>query len=714
MIQLPGASPAAAMSFVDTPRRSAFAIVRRRFALFATIVVGFITLVAVATLMSPKSYTTHVKFIAGNVASPNGQAQGQTLLPVLNAIIEASNAQSSETYAEMLRQTPAVQKTIDELNLRMSPADLLGHVKVKPVPNTSILDVGVTWTDREMSAKIANALADAFIEVRRDLVSAQAASAIDYIGGQLPGAQAASQRSAAALAAYQSRNGIADAGQQTQSALAALAGIDQKYAAVQIDRQQASAQLSVVNQQLARTSQTMSGGQQIAPNPVVAQLRSQLATVDVQLKSALQQYTEQHPTVIGLRAQEAELKRELAATPATVVAQNNTVANPVHQALQQQAATLGAQLASDDAQLRVLRQQRAQAEPAIRRLPVRAAELAVLQHQAKLDEDVYNALQQKYNEARIARTTTLSDVSVIARAAANDASVRPNLLLNLFVATLIALFLGFAGVLVVERVDRTVKTEEDVSERLALPVLTSVPTLPATGEAPRWLQAALVDSFLQLVTSLRYASSERLRTIAFTSSGPQDGKSLIALDTAIALAEIQPRVLIVDADLRLPSLHAKLGQPREPGLSDVLVGTASFEEAIRPTRHDGLDLVTGGTRAPNAYALLQSPAFERFLEEARGRYEAVVLDTPACGAVVDAALVCARADGTVYVVASHETDGDQAERGLARLRSAGVRNLVGAVLNKVAPRRSNIGPYGETSDGARAFPLPPPRGTGVA
>lgn len=706
MLALP--SPAGPFSGVpELPRRSLLALLRRRRRLFAATVLGVLALVAAVLLLSPKTYTTRVEFIAGNAAGPAQGPGAQTILPVLNAILGASNAQSAETYAEILRQTPVLERVIRAEHLTLSPRELLGHIKVKPVTNTSILDVTVSWHDAATSARIANRLADAFLAVRRELIGAQADAAIAYVGGQIPAAQARLRGSAGALAAYQSANGIADADAQTQSALAALSDVERKYAAVEVDRQQAGAQLNVVRGQLAAMPATVSGSRQVAPNPAAAQLNTQLAQLDVQLETALAQYTEEHPTVRSLRTQEAQLRREIANTPLTVVAADTTVANPVRQAIAQSAATLGSQIASDDAQLAALSAQRARAAPAISRLPRRAAELAVLKRQAKQDEDVYNALEQKLGDARIARTTTLSDVAVIARASAADAQVSPHRTLDLAIGFVVALCLGGGAVLLTERLDRSVKVEDDIVERLGLPVLASLPRLPADG-GPTWLRAAAVDSFLQLVTALRYASSERLVTIAFASPDAQDGKSVVALKTAIALAELTPRVLLVDADLRLPSLHAKLDMRREPGLSDVLVGTAGFDEAIRPTAHAGLDVVAAGTVVPNAYALLQSQAFARFLEQARSRYETVLLDTPACGSVIDAALVCAQTDGTVYVVASHETSQAQAERGLVRLRAAGVRNVVGAVLNKVTPARNAIGAYGEAPDGRCA--LPPPRG----
>ena len=692
-----------------TQRRSPLDALWRRRTLFLTTVAAFTVLVAVVVLLLPKSYTANVRFIAGNGNAPIA-GNNQTVLPILNAILDLSSAQSSETYAEMLRETPAVERVIAKEHLDMTPRALLRHVSVKPVTNTSILDVGVSWRDPEGAAQIANSLADAFVDVRRNLISAQADAAIGYISDQLPTAQQRMARSAAMLASYQAHNGIADETQQTQAMLAGLADVDRKLAAAEVDKQQAAAQLAIVQEQLSRMPPTITGGRQVAPNPAISQLNTQLAQVDVQLKTALEQYTPEHPSVRALQTQDAQLRRQIASLPATIVASDSTVTNPVLQSLIQTAATLKAQIASATSQIATLSGQRESAQPAVRALPKRTAELLSLKRQAKQDEDVYNSLAQKLGEARIARTTSLSDVSVISRASSRDVRVAPVVLVDIAVGFLIAIFVGFGAVFAAERLDGSIKTEADVARALALPVLSSVPRLPPDGmKRPQWLEAATVDAFLQLVTSLRYASSERLVTIAFTSPDARDGKSLVALNTAIALAELSPRVLLVDADLRLPSLHQKLGIRATPGLSDVLVGTVSFEQGIHATEHPGLDVIVAGTGVPNGFALLQSNAFERFVQQAREKYETILIDTPACAAVVDAAVVCARADGTVYVVASRETDSGQAERGLARLRSAGVRNVVGAVLNKAPAERSTIGAYGELADGTRGMPLPPPR-----
>lgn len=673
-----------------------------------------VTLATVAglTAIAPKSYTTHVELIAGASGSAGeSSAAAQTTLPVLNALLAASNMQSSETYVQMLRETPVMMRTIADLHLGLSPQRLLDHVTVKPVTNTSIVDLAVSWRDPQGSARVANGIASSIVAFRRDLVTRQADTMIAELEHQLQPAGTEMRQAADALAQYQARIGVADAVAQTQNTLAASAALDQKAAQAPLEAQQAAASLKIVEAQLARTPASVSGGGSTQPNPIAAQLRTQLAQVEIQLQTALRQYTEDYPAVKTLRAQKDQLERELAKQPATIVASQSTVANPIAQQLAQTASQLRVQAAAAQSQIDTVRRQRAALDVQIRRLPAQTQRLAELQRRARMTEFVYAAVSRKLSDATIARTTTLSDIAVIQPASAADSTVAPNVPLNLVLGAIVGLIIALTGTVVVDFLDGSIKTEHDVEARLALPVLATLPMLgTAAKPAAPWVQRVMIESVLHLVTSLRYASSSELKTVAFTSASPGEGKSTVALAAAIAYAAMTPRALIVDADLRCPTLHAKMGLSNERGLSDALVGTASFHEVVRATQHPGLDAVTSGTHTTNPAGLLQSEAFERFLATARAAYTMVIVDATACGPVADATLVCSRVDGSVFVVARDETDIRIALKSMRRLHASGVRNILGAVLNKIVPSKDEIGAYGLVGDeGARALPFPPAR-----
>jgi capsular exopolysaccharide synthesis family protein len=657
-----------------------------------TVFAGFFGLVCAFTLLQPRSYTTAVKLIAGS--SGQGPAvQAGTQLPVLNALLEASAAQSSETYAELLQQTPVADEVAHNLALGLSPEQLLAHLKVKPVPDTSILTLAVSWRDPQTSARIANEFADVFVEHERQLVARQADTAIKFLQQQLPAAEEHMRAAQDALSTYEVRVGIADLQTQTKTDIDTLAALESKRQAAELEATQAAASLATVQAQLAQTPPTVVGSQSLAANPVDSQLQSQISSLRVQLNAALKQYTEDHPTVIALKSQLAEAEREMRSQPNQVLAGSSTIPNPVYQQLEQQASTLEAQIASAQAQQETLGRQQAAAKPNLDQLPDKARRIGDLERSAKGAQDIYDELQRKYQDALISKTTAISDIAITQSANPASYSVAPNLPLNLTIGFGLGLILAIVAVFLAEFLDDRFRTEEDVRERLAMPVLATIPQFdPAEWGQNPWVKPLSVEAFYQLVASLRYSSKEPPRTIVFTSPDQGDGKSMIAVNTAISMSMMKARVLVIDADLRRPSLHEKLNVSNERGLSDVLVGLASFPDAIKSTEHTNVWVLTSGKTAPNPVALLQSPEFDEILEQARGRFEYVIVDGPALRSIVDSLILSIKADGAVLVVSSQKSDGRSVAAALQKLHSVGSINLLGVVLNGTKPdvrERSN-------------------------
>lgn len=683
-------------SFVGT-------LARRRI-LFACIVLGVIGAVAVMTLMTPKRYTTDAKLIAGNPASVAQNPQlAQTGLPVLNAMLMANAAQSAETYAELISETPVVQHVIDDLHLKTDVRSLQGAVKVKPVTNTNIISLQVTWTDPVTSAKIANDFASVFVARETELVTGQASGALQYLDKQLPIARRNLASAEAAVSRYETSHNIADLTTQTTTTLGAAANIDAKINSIQLEKQQSDAQVASLSAQLAAMKPTSGGGSSVAQNPVIPQLRGQLAQLKIQLGSAQEQFTDSHPTVINLKQQIADLNAELKRQPPTIVASTNTIANPVYQQLSQQLGVARATSASDSAQLGQLAQQRAQINPQLASLPAQAARLAELKRSQKLAEDVYNALQQKYNDATVSRTTGMSDVTITQPALPELASKTPRLSMNLMVATIVGLLLGLGIIFLVDWFDGRIRDERDVEGELQLPVLASIPELPSgdgTAAVTATVRNATLESYFQLVLAMRYSSDHPMRSVTITSPLKGDGKSTVAMNVAGVLGEIavanierEARVLIVDADMRRPSLHKKFDVANDVGLSDILIGRASLSQCVKRTDRPGVDVLTSGTHSPNPIKLLQSNRFEALLSEARSRYETVIVDAPALVPVFDAAIVATKTDGTVMILSAGHTDVRSTRKALARLEGVGVKELIGTVVNRSTTKVEDYSDY---------------------
>jgi len=664
----------------------------RRWKLFVAVVVGFVAVVGIVTLLVPKTYTTTAQLLVGGSPSPANGNQN-TSLPVLNALLLAGGDQTTETYATLLQQEGLAAQVIKDLSLNITPTALLDRVHVKPVVNTMILDLAVGWKDPKAAAQITNDFASVFVARERDLVRSQAAAALTFLKAEFPTAEKRKNEAEAALASYQSKHAIVDINTQTQNILARKGAVDSKIDAAQLDQREATALLASVNQQLGGTPATIDNSRSDAANPALMALQQQLADVNVKLAAARARYTSQHPEVIALTQQREALLRQIKQLPSSVNGGVVIGPNPVYQTLQQAAAQYRARIAGDAAQITELGAQGKGLAPIIAGLPAQTNEVASLQQRAKMASDVYTALQQKYNDALVAETSAISDVTVVQAAAADNAVVMPNLKLNLLIAIVLGLVLAATTVVIVGYFERRLRNREDVARVVGLPVVAEVPAFEKPGRhSLPWLRSMTMEAFLHLCTALRLGASGAPRTLAITSPTKGDGKSTIAYYLANVLSNVQPKVLLIDADLRRSTVHTKADIENGVGLGDMLRGTCTLQEAVRNIS-SGLDVITSGTFTDNPFTLLQSPRFDDLLAEARDLYSTVLVDCTALIPITDALVVSSKVDAVALVISANSTDERAAREAVVRLESLGIKNVVGVILNRTESQWSDYTDY---------------------
>ena len=261
--------------------------------------------------------------------------------------------------------------------------------------------------------------------------------------------------------------------------------------------------------------------------------------------------------------------------------------------------------------------------------------------------------------------------------------------MNLLVGGAIGFLIGLMGVLLVDQVDSRVRRVLDAERAGQLQVVGTIPSIRSLSTTSISAQIGK-DAFRTLRTHLRFAGAQdQPRLIAVTSATPRDGKSTVAANLAMTLAEQGGRTLLVDADLRRPQLHTTFGIDQSPGLSDVVLGNLTLERAVRPAGDNpALDVLACGVGVEGPAELIGSPEFEQVLEEMRRRYSYVIIDTPPVAAVTDAALVGAAVDGTLVVVRANKTDTETLRAAVSQLRRLRVP-LLGMVLNGVPMGRSS-------------------------
>ncbi|HUH22822.1 MAG TPA: polysaccharide biosynthesis tyrosine autokinase, partial [Brevundimonas sp.] len=273
---------------------------------------------------------------------------------------------------------------------------------------------------------------------------------------------------------------------------------------------------------------------------------------------------------------------------------------------------------------------------------------------------------------------------------------KPDLLINLALAALFGLALGVVSALGLEALDETLATPDDIESKLGVPVLGVVPLLGKgenTTDAIADIRSGFSEAYYSLRTALQFSTPDGAPTsMLVTSARPAEGKSTTAYAVALNLARVGKRVLLVDGDLRNPSMHRVVGVDNETGMSNLLSGSTDLQAVIQRTRQEHLFFIPCGPLPPNPAELWGGDRVRQFLTDAQAHFDHVVIDGPPVLGFADAPLLAASVGGVLFVLESRGTRRGQARGALRRLK-VGHARLLGAVLSKFNAKNTSYGGY---------------------
>jgi capsular exopolysaccharide synthesis family protein len=305
----------------------------------------------------------------------------------------------------------------------------------------------------------------------------------------------------------------------------------------------------------------------------------------------------------------------------------------------------------------------------------------------------YDGLLQRYKEIGVAGGVGVNNVAVVDTADVPEKPSSPRMLLNLAASLLAGLFIGAALALVLEQIDEAIADPIEIERRLGLPLLGSVPKVE--GETPRDAlldrKSDLVDAYLAVQTNLGFTTEHGVpRSFAVTSTRPAEGKSTTALALATMLARAQRCVILVDGDMRSPSVHQLGGVDHDRGLSNFLAGDDRIETLTFPMTDLGFTAMSAGPIPPNAAELLTGNRLSLLLQRLLEHYDHVVIDSPPVMGLADAPLIASRVEGVIYTVESHGIRSSLVRTALGRLASANA-HVFGGVLTKFKAKPGGYG-----------------------
>lgn len=325
----------------------------------------------------------------------------------------------------------------------------------------------------------------------------------------------------------------------------------------------------------------------------------------------------------------------------------------------------------------------------------------ILQREVDTSRVQYDSLLQRLKQLSVENDIGASNVAIIQRADAPLKPFAPNKQQILVIGLLLGLALMCVAAVAAELLDTSIASPESIKSRFAEPLIGVLP--PAKIEDTIGLltdpKAALTEAYVSMIANLRFSTTEGApRTISVTSSKPSEGKSTTSIALATLFARQGDRVLLIDADLRKPSLHKKLELPNKEGFSNLLTGDKDFQRLlVNVDRVPGLQVLTSGPMPPNPAELVSGGKLVELMRELGEHFDRVIVDCPPVLGLADAPLLARSTEGTVFVVAAGSTRFGETSRALERIQSTGA-HIVGIALSKFAPRTSRFDEYGYGSD----------------
>ena len=571
----------------------------------------------------------------------------------------------------------------------------------RPNREASIVNVRYESADTQLVRHVPNTLASRFIAQGQAIRKTEATSTVAFLEEQIDTLSRQLATAEEVLTTFREEEQVVSIAAEAESQVTQLSRLQAERNTIEAER----AALQQLVNEIEQEAQVADPG---APSPytklisfpsllrnqAISELLRNLNTANAERSELLRRRTMQDPDVQSLTQRINDVETQLRETALTYLRGLNEQVNAYDETL----ADFGIEL---------------------ERIPAREVQLARLQRQTNVLEEVYTVLQNRLQEARILEAVEDPTVRVVDPAVLPAEPIRPRRLLNLLLGLVLGGMLGVGIAFTREYLDDTVHTREDIQQSAGAPVLGMIPRIreaQVNGRRPSGHEGGLAErlvagrdprnpvseAYRSLRTNLTFSNpDDPPRTLVFTSPLPQDGKSTSAANLSITLAQQGTRTLLIDADLRRGILHNVFGVHREPGLTDVLTGKAGLDDAIQEVdlgESGTLYFLPSGPYPPNPAEILGSQTMEDLIATLEEEFELVILDSAPLTVVTDAAVLGTKADGVVLVARANKTE--KGALAYAREQLANVRApILGAVLNDVDFRRdaryySSYGKYG--------------------
>ena len=654
-------------------------------------------------------------------------------IPTVQELFQLENVSDNylETQYKVLQSETLARRVIDQLHLERDtefnpPKDSWLHAKahaaprtpgsrvdpdveqtvlrefkdrlsIEPVRRSRLVQISFESQDPQVAAQVVNALSNSYIQGNLESRWMAAQKASEWLSEQLQSFKAKLEKSEDDLQAYAQRNGLlfleTQKGDTENIVNERLRELQDELTKAQAERY---AKESVYRLTEAGDYSALPG---VVDNKLMQELTARLADLERQKAALSPTFTDDYPKMKEIQSQIDEVTHRLD--------------EERKRAAQEIVDDYLAATKREDLVRTAFEQQQNQAN----QVAERAVQYNILKREVDTNKQLYEGLLQRLKEAGVSAGMNASNINIVDAAVPPTRPVRPRPVLNLGLALLLGLGCGIGVAFLQEHLDNTLKNSEDIERVLRVPALALIPSRECLsdenvgvhglaarvvayhdGNAIRkhdtktWIRidgngtqhSALSEAFRGLRTSVLLSSAGRPpRSLTFVSAEPGEGKTTVASNLSISLAQLGKRVLLVDGDMRRPCVHKLFNiEEREGGLVTFLTGEEGWSHLVRPTGVTNLDCLICGPVPPNPSELLSSDRMQQLIVETMREYQFVLIDAPPLLNVTDGRILATMVDGAVLVVRGGYTPQELAQQAQFHVRDVGAR-LIGVVLNDV-------------------------------
>jgi len=664
------------------------------------IIQAFIVITLTAFIGSYLIKPTYMAIAKASVSSSNASSSIASSLGMEDIAPSLSNfsVDSMENVIAQVTLLPYMENMIGKLQLRneenelMLPQNLIStgilyqirssifpvrHIEVLPYKETNMFQINATSRDPEEAMMMANTLAGVFISELQKLTRQEANSARIFIEDQITKIRGEWLSSLEGLKEFQKTNKTVNLDEEISIAIAKMAELMKQKEDNIIDLAEEDARLKALKGQVNIKGDLGITPEALIDNPQIKILMDRLAGLKIELAGALATATEEHPKVIGLRMQidrtQKELKKEMA----------------THRELSPQIEESSRKIAALKAHLSLVNGNIEKYSSFFMSIPDKSTEMTRFKQSMGASEKIYNALLDYNYKIGIIEATTLSNIRLLEPAGVPLFPFKPNIFLNTILGAFLGLMSGVGLAFFSEYMDDTIKSPGDIEAYDNTPLLGTIynygkacPPLISGME----IRSPAYEAFRTTRNSIRFASIDKpVKSLLITSAIAGEGKTNIVANLGISLAREDKKVLLIDTDLRRPRLETLMGIKNQSGLTNVLVGDITIEDAICHTSIDMVDLLPSGTTSLDPGRVIESQKLMSLIASLSQEYDYVLLDSPPILSFDDAVIMAGYVDGTILVVESKKITPQAIIRIKAIFERARLKPL-GVILNKFVDR----------------------------